>query len=58
MATKTQKEEISIGKYGEEVSKKAEEVYEKRIAAGKPGDELSDWLKAEKEIKKKYSIKK
>jgi hypothetical protein len=39
----------------EEIRRRAEELYIKR--GGSPGDELSDWLAAEKEIKKKYGIK-
>jgi hypothetical protein len=39
----------------EEIRRRSEELYIKR--GGSPGDELSDWLAAEKEIKKKYGIK-
>jgi len=39
----------------EEIRSRAEELYIKR--GGSPGDELSDWLAAEKEIKSKYGIK-
>ena len=39
-----------------EIKDLAEEIYKKRIASQKPGDELSDWLQAEKEIKKKYHL--
>ncbi|MBN2522077.1 MAG: DUF2934 domain-containing protein [Bacteroidales bacterium] len=34
-----------------DIQKRAEQIYLKRIQAGKPGDELSDWLQAEKELK-------
>jgi hypothetical protein len=40
----------------EEILKRAEEIYKNRSAANKPGDALSDWLQAEKDIKKKYSL--
>ncbi len=40
-----------------EIQKKAYDIYVERMAKNLPGDELSDWLKAEKEIKEKYNIK-
>jgi hypothetical protein len=42
--------------FQEEIRKKAEEIFNQRTSSNKPGDELSDWLQAEKEIKKKYGI--
>lgn len=30
---------------------KAQEIYDARVAAGKPGNEQSDWLKAEEALK-------
>jgi hypothetical protein len=36
-----------------EIGKLAGEIYKKRTASNKPGDHLSDWLQAEKEVKKK-----
>jgi hypothetical protein len=39
----------------EEIRQRAEEIYRKR--GGSPGDELSDWIIAEKEIRKKYGLK-
>jgi hypothetical protein len=39
-----------------EISKLAAENYKKRLASNQPGDQLSDWLQAEKEIKKKYEV--
>ena len=42
--------------YKEETRKRAEEIYKQRLSANKPGDSLSDWLQAEKDIKKKYGI--
>jgi hypothetical protein len=38
-----------------EIRQRAEEIYNKR--GGSPGDELSDWLAAEKEVKRKYGLK-
>jgi len=42
--------------YKEETRKRAEEIYKQRLSANKSGDALSDWLQAEKDIKKKYGI--
>jgi len=42
--------------FQEEVRQKAEEAYKKRTAANKPGDSTSDWLEAEKQVKKKYGM--
>jgi hypothetical protein len=42
--------------YKEETKKRAEEVYKQRLSSNKPGDALSDWVQAEKDIKKKYGI--
>ena len=39
--------------YMEAISKRAEEIYRARIAANKPGDQISDWFQAESEVKKK-----
>ena len=38
-----------------EIHAMADEIYRKRTAAGKAGDELGDWLKAEIEIRRKYN---
>lgn len=35
----------------EEIRAIAEEIYQKRLATGTPGDDLSDWLEAEKSVK-------
>jgi hypothetical protein len=39
---------------GEEIRKRADAIYQQRVAEKKPGDALSDWLKAEREIRTKY----
>ena len=36
----------------EDVRRKAQEIYEKRVQEGIPGDPHSDWLKAESQLKK------
>jgi hypothetical protein len=34
----------------------AAEIHKTRIMSNRPGDELSDWLEAEKEVKEKYGL--
>jgi len=46
------KKKIDPEKLDEEIYKRAHEIFLER--GDKPGDALSDWLQAEKEIKKKY----
>jgi hypothetical protein len=46
---------VNLQDFMEEIRARANEIYLKRGNA--PGDELSDWLEAEKDIKKKYKIK-
>ncbi len=48
------KKNISDPSVQEEIRRLAAEVFKKR--GNKPGDSLSDWLEAEKQIKKKYGI--
>jgi uncharacterized membrane protein len=36
----------------EDIRRKAEEIFNERMARGESGDHLSDWVKAEKELKK------
>jgi hypothetical protein len=45
-----------LEKFLDEVKKRAYEIYQERAKAKTPGDQLSDWLKAEKEIKAKYKM--
>ena len=40
-----------------DVHTRAFEIYQERIAKGVPGDSMSDWFQAEKEMKKKHNIK-
>ena len=57
MAKEPNKSKIpTLESYWEEISQRAEEIYKSRIASNKPGDQLSDWLQAEKEIKKKHHL--
>ena len=53
---KKQAERPSLEQLQEEIKAKAHEVFLKRCAKNEGGDELSDWLKAEAEIKKKYRL--
>lgn len=39
-----------------EIEKRAYDIYLERQRMGKSGDDMSDWLQAEKEIKAKYGI--
>ncbi|MCW3788204.1 hypothetical protein [Plebeiibacterium sediminum] len=41
-----QKKNISL----DDIREKAQEIYENRISKGIEGDEISDWLQAEKEL--------
>jgi hypothetical protein len=40
----------------EDIKAKAHQVYLQRISAGEPGDELSDWLRAEADVRSKYGL--
>lgn len=51
-----EKPTITVEQLNEEIRKKANEIYLKRIKEKKQGDELSDWLEAEKIVKAKYGI--
>ena len=47
--------DLKLEDFMEEIRARAAEIYRHRGYA--PGDALSDWLQAEKEIKKKHGIK-
>jgi len=49
--TKTTKAKPAITE--EDIRKKAEEIYNARVASGEAGDHESDWLAAEKALKGK-----
>jgi hypothetical protein len=38
------------------VETRAYELYQERIISGAPGDDISDWFQAEKEVKKIYKL--
>ena len=54
--SKKSKSEISLWELKKEIDERAHQIYLDRIAAHKEGDELSDWLQAESEIKKKHKL--
>ncbi len=47
---------VSFGQFRVKVQKRAKAIFLKRQELKTPGDALSDWLLAEKEIKAKYHI--
>ena len=46
----------SVERFKADVEKRARGIFLKRQETKTPGDALSDWLQAEKQIKGKYSI--
>ena len=38
----------------DDIRRRAEEIYRERVNNGNHGDELSDWLQAERELKNVY----
>jgi len=50
------KPQISFGQLQDEIRKRAQQVFAERSKKGIGGDELSDWLKAEKDIKVKHGL--
>lgn len=53
---KSSKKEVSITpeQLVEEIRERAKQIFMER--GDTPGDALSDWLQAEKEVKKKYNL--
>jgi len=52
--TKTEEKPFSSFNLQNEIKKRAEEIYRSRN--GGPGNQVSDWLQAEKEVKAKYNL--
>ena len=46
----------TLNDFLDEIKLRAFEIYNRRMQNNEPGDELHDWLRAEAEIKAKYSI--
>ncbi|MBN1882291.1 MAG: DUF2934 domain-containing protein [Deltaproteobacteria bacterium] len=53
---KPARKKVDLGEFLEEIRARAHEIFEQRTRDGISGDDLSDWLQAEAEIKKKYKI--
>jgi hypothetical protein len=47
---------VDLQKFLKEIEKKAYDLYQNRLKTNSPGDEFSDWLKAEAGIKTKYEL--
>ena len=47
---------VTLEQLKREIEVRAHQVYEERRAAGRPGDDLADWLAAEAEVKKRYKL--
>ncbi len=57
MAKKTTKTSgVDLQQFLSEIEKRAYEIYVDRKTNHISGDEMSDWLRAEEEIKEKYKI--
>lgn len=48
---------VSLEQLQSETEKRAKEIFHARSKDDIPGDDLSDWLQAEKEVKEKFGIK-
>ena len=46
----------NLQEFLDSVEKRAYELYQERIISGAPGDDISDWFEAEKEMKKIYKL--
>ena len=55
-ATMPNKPQITLKVMQEEIRKRAQLIFDERSRRGLSGNELSDWLKAEKEVKTQYGI--
>lgn len=47
---------IGFGKIKAQIEKRANEIFLNRLATRAKGDALSDWLKAEKEVKARHLL--
>lgn len=50
------RKKITLRELQQEIEKRAYEISIERLSEGRPGDELSDWLSAEAEVKAKYGL--
>lgn len=59
MAAKTQTRDgkkEALGQFLSEIEKRAYEIYLLRMAEGRYGSDLTDWLEAESDVKAKYKL--
>lgn len=54
--TSAKEKSVSVEAFLGEVKDTAFQIYQERVKKNQPGDEMSDWLDAEKLVKKKYSL--
>jgi hypothetical protein len=54
--TPVKKPQVSLAQLQDEIRKRAQVVFSERSKKGIGGDQLSDWLKAEKDVKAKYGL--
>jgi hypothetical protein len=47
---------LTVEQLEREIREEAQQVYETRCAAGGQGDEISDWLEAERRVRAKHSL--
>lgn len=53
-STKKSSKKIDINKFFDEIEKRAYEIFEERMKNKVPGDDMSDWIQAENEVREKY----
>ncbi|HNZ26880.1 MAG TPA: DUF2934 domain-containing protein [Spirochaetota bacterium] len=53
---KQKKSNVDLNQFLSEIEKRAYEIYEERKKNHIPGDDFTDWLQAQSEIKAKYKM--
>lgn len=53
-STKKTGKKIDINEFFDEIEKRAYEIFEERMKTNIPGDDMSDWIQAENEVREKY----
>jgi hypothetical protein len=56
MANEQNHQKPNLEMFWEEISILAEKIYKKRVESNEHGSQLTDWLQAEIEVKKKYKM--
>lgn len=54
--SKQKKSNVDLNQFLSEIEKRAYEIYENRKKNHIPGDDFTDWLQAQSEIKSKYKM--